>query len=103
MYPQFAVSNEYLSPQHFPPLITHIDSGKIVNSGKKQLTELHQWASNLETFQVSSILSFTECLLYSSWIINTSVTTATSPRNKELYNSINYNMYKPSLSLCLVT
>ena len=37
-----------------PPIITHIDSGKIVGSGKKQLTELHQWASSLEPFQVGA-------------------------------------------------
>ena len=43
---------QFMSPQQFPPTITHIDSGKIVNSGKKQLTELHQWATNLESFQV---------------------------------------------------
>lgn len=52
---QYSVSNEvrikFMSPQQFPPTITHIDSGKIVNSGKKQLTELHQWATNLESFQ----------------------------------------------------
>jgi hypothetical protein len=45
-----------MSPQQFPPTITHIDSGKIVNSGKKQLTELHQWATNLESFQVGHII-----------------------------------------------
>lgn len=48
---QYVMNNDYLSPHHFPPLITHIDSGKIVNSGKQQLTELHGWASNLESFQ----------------------------------------------------